>query len=117
MTRIVIPIYQGRLSELFCQCSHYEFVEIENSVIKTYSVEVPAINDPSEWLDWLKDKEITDVIAHRIDHHIINQFITLKMNLFIGIKILPLVDIIADFMNGNFLTDDNLIAEITHKKK
>jgi len=114
MTRIVIPIYKGRLSELFYQCSHFEFVEIENTVVKAYSVEVPNINDLMELPVWLKNKGVTDVIAYKIDPRIIKQFITLKMNLFIGIKILPLQDIVADFMNGNLITDYKLISEITH---
>lgn len=116
MTRIVIPAFEGNLSELFCQCSHFVFVEIEKSVVKTYSVEVPSINDLPELLDWLKDKNVTDVIAHKIDKQIINQFIILKMNLFLGIEIRSLKHIIAEYLNGNLLSDEKLIAEIIHHK-
>lgn len=112
MQRIAIPILNGKLSESFGQCSHYEIFEIDNKQIKSNVVKIPNVKNISELPEWASKQGISDIITYKIDKQIINLFIKLKINLFVGIPIKATHVLIEDYLNGNLKSDSNIISNI-----
>jgi predicted Fe-Mo cluster-binding NifX family protein len=112
MQRIAIPITKGKLSESFGQCSHYEIFEIDNKQINNNVVEIPNVKDITGLPEWASKQGITDIITYKIDKQIINLFIKLKINLFVGIPIKSAQLLIEDYLNGNLKSDSNIISNI-----
>jgi predicted Fe-Mo cluster-binding NifX family protein len=112
MKRVAIPVFNGQLSEYFGQCSDYEIFEIENGHVKSEEVEIPPTKDITQLPEWAASKGITDIITYKIDNRIINLFIPLRINLFIGITINTPSNLIDDYINGKLKSNEIVISEI-----
>lgn len=112
MKRVAIPVINGKLSEYFGQCHHFEIFEIEGEKISSSSVEIPSVKDITMLLPWISGRGISDVISHKVDRGIINQFCNYKINLYVGIRMDAPLNIIADYLNGTLKSDKIIISEI-----
>jgi len=108
MKKIAIPILEHKLSPHFGLCSHFNFYWEENgAIIKEDLFSAPA-QQPDLIPNWLIEKGITDVIAAGIGLkpiEILNQH---KINVFVGVKIIGLNELVRNFMDGTLETDGNL---------
>lgn len=113
MKRIAIPVFEGKLSQQFGQCSHFLVYEIGGNSMKHSELKLPFFDDLSELPDWTARQGITDIIAHKIDQRIISRFISNKINLFIGVRFDTPQVLIEDYINGRLTSDGKIIREIT----
>jgi len=113
MKQVAIPVVQGRLSEYFGQCSHYEIFEIKGKKIQSNKIEVPPDKELAKLPVWASQQGITDIIAYKVDKKIISMFSSYKINLFVGIPINTPQNLIEDYVNGILKSDDKIINEIT----
>lgn len=113
MKRVAIPVIEGKLSEFFGQCSHYEVFEIEGKRITSTALEVPPYHDITKLPEWAAQQGITDVIAFKVDKRIIASFTNNKINLYIGVKSNSPDILIEDYLNGRLKSDEKIIKEIT----
>ncbi|OQX78684.1 MAG: hypothetical protein B6D64_06065 [Bacteroidetes bacterium 4484_276] len=112
MKRVAIPVVNGKLSEFFAQCNHYEIFEIEGVQIKRNEIKEPSVKEIAMLLPWVVSQGITDVIAYKVDKRIIELFAGYKINLYVGIKRGSPREIILDYLNGTLKSDKKIISEI-----
>ncbi|MCF8372462.1 MAG: hypothetical protein K9H64_12610 [Bacteroidales bacterium] len=117
MKRVAIPVTNGKLSEYFGQCSHYEIFEIDEEQIISNAIEIPSEKEISMLLPWISSRGITDVICYKVDKRIINLFSAHKVNLYVGIRMDVSQEIIENYLNGTLKSDKNIISEIMTQKK
>jgi len=113
MKRVAIPVVKEKLSENFGQCNYYKIFEIDDGNIKSDSIEVPPDQDIINLPAWAAQQGITDVIVHKIDKRIISLFAGNKINLFVGVAVNSPGILIKDYLNGNLMSDEKIIKEIT----
>lgn len=116
MKRVAIPIINERLSEFFGECNHYEIFEIEKSISKRKTAQMPSGIAAKDLPLWLEKQGITDVIAYKVNREIITLFASKKVNLFVGIRIDSPEKLIDDYLNGKLESDKRIIEEITNTK-
>jgi len=112
MKKVAIPVHNGKLSESFGMCDYYRIFEIDGEIINSNETKLPPvriINMP----DWISGEGITDLIVHKIEKSIISLFSAYKINLFVGVCINSPEVLIEDYLNGNLLSDESIIKEIT----
>ena len=114
MRRVAIPIVDNKLSEYFGGCTFYEIFEIEEGEVRKSSVEVPTVDSVNKLPVWLEQRGITDVIVYKIKKEIIALFASHKINLFVGIRQETPENLIKDYLNGNLVSDEKIIYEITN---
>ena len=117
MKRVAIPVVKGKLSEYFGGCSYYEIFEIENGQVKSEELEIASTKNINQLPEWAASKGVTDIITYKIDKCIINLFITLRINLFIGITIDTPDNLIDDYINGKLKSNEIVISEIMAPNK
>ena len=64
MTRIAIPIIDTLLSKKFEDCSFYQIYSINSGKLQAEPIVVNAQNLSLNLPEWIKEWEITDVIAN-----------------------------------------------------
>ena len=112
MRRVAIPIIEGRLSEYFGQCNHYEIFEISNDQVKSDEIEVPSVPDIKYLPEWAVGRGVTDIITYKIDKRIIRMFAKYKINLYVGIEQNTSQELIRDYMSGRLNSNTKVINEI-----
>ena len=108
MKRIALPVTENKLCPHFGLSSHFKFYFEENGkIINEELVSVPA-QQPELIPNWLIKKGVTDVIAAGIGLkpiEILNQH---KINVFVGVKMKALDELLREFMDGTLETNGNL---------
>lgn len=112
--RIAIPIMNGKLSQFFGECSHYEIFEIDGKTVKRNEANFPDGTGVAELPAWLDEKGITDVITFKVNPKIINLFASKKVNLFVGVSVDSPEKLIEDYLQGKLESDEKIIHEITY---
>lgn len=112
MKKVVIPVTNGRLSEFFGSCSHYEIFEIDNGIVQKAKIEIPPKEDLSKLPEWISNQGITDVIVYKIDKRIIKLFTIFRINLFVGIAINSPQILIESYISGKLKSNEKVISEI-----
>ncbi len=115
MKRVAIPVVKGKLSDHFEKCTYCEIFEIDGDNVKSNEIEVPP-SDIVKLPEWAIQQNVTDIIAHKIDKIIINQFSKEKINLFIGIKKDTPEKLIEGYVKGTLKSDEKIISELTSEK-
>ncbi len=115
MKRVAIPVTQGKLSEYFGGCNHYEIFEIDGGNLARSEIKVPPQRDITELPEWAVHQEITDIITHKVDNRILTLFTAKKINLFVGIAVDTPLILIEDYMSGKLQSDEKIINEIKLK--
>jgi predicted Fe-Mo cluster-binding NifX family protein len=113
MKRVAIPITEGKLSEYFGKCCHYEIYEIDDSSIEKKSISKDNISNLPKWAN---ENKITDIITHKIDNKTISLFTPIKVNIFIGISIDTPERIIDSLLKGKLISDKEIISELMLNK-
>jgi predicted Fe-Mo cluster-binding NifX family protein len=112
MTKVAIPIHNGKLSEYFGQCYQYEIYKIEGGEVVGKDIIKAPFRDISRLPDWASEQNITDIVAHRIDHIVISMFTEKKINLYLGVDINKSSLIIEDYLNGHLQSNEEIITEL-----
>ncbi len=112
MKRVAIPIVNGRLSENFGQCNHYDIFELDGLIVKSEQLEIPPKDDITKLPEWAANEGITDIIAYKIDKRIIKMFTFFRINLFLGIPIDTPRNLVEDYVNGRLKSDEKIISQI-----
>ncbi len=106
MKRLAIPIVNNVLSEAFGQCSSCFFFDIEEKrATHSFQKQVPADIDTSRLPDWFRTEGATDIVFHNVDASIVKRFIELKINVFVGIELLPTNVLLEKFENGSLTSN------------
>jgi predicted Fe-Mo cluster-binding NifX family protein len=116
MTKVLIPIEKNQMSEHFETCTHFGIYDIKNKKVSKNVIALPDDKSQKEFLSWVYDEGITDIILYKIDNDNLKLYNSLKVNLFIGIKCTSPDDIIQDFIEGILCSDGKLISEIRNSK-
>jgi len=108
MQKIAIPVLNHKLSPHFGLCSHFKFYwEDGGKIIKEDLIPAPA-QKPEVIPNWLAGKNVTDVIVAGIGFKPIEILNQNKINVFAGVKMKDLNELIKEFMNGTLETNGNL---------
>lgn len=112
MKRIAVPLVNGKLSEFFGNCNHYEIFEVEGEHIINRKVIAPPNKKITMLPLWASSQGITDVITYKVDVRIMELFANHKINLYVGIGSNLPEEIIQDYINGTLKSDEKIISEI-----
>ena len=112
MKRIAVPLVNGKLSEFFGNCNHYEIFEIDGDSIKKREILAPPDKDVTMLPSWASTQGITDVITYKVDVRIMELFTNYKINLYVGISNESPEDIIQEYINGTLKSNEKIISEI-----
>ena len=108
MRKIAIPVLEHKLSPHFGLCSHFIFYLEENgTIIKEDLFPAPA-QLPDLIPNWLIENGVTDVIAAGMGLkpiEILNQH---KINVFVGVKMKDINELVREFLDGTLETNGNL---------
>ena len=113
--RIAIPIENGMLSDSFTNCDHYQIYKTEDNSIVSKEIEKADQNE-LKLSEWISQKNITDIIAYKIEAGLIDSLAGQKINLFIGIPINTPDKIISDYLNGDLKSDNKIIIDSLHSE-
>ncbi len=106
MKRLAIPIENNVLSETFGQCSSCFFFDIdEKRATYSFQEQVPDDLESNLLPNWFLTQGTTDIVFHSVDASIVKRFIELKINVFVGIELLPANELLEKFENGNLKSD------------
>jgi predicted Fe-Mo cluster-binding NifX family protein len=115
MKRIAVPLVNGKLSEFFGNCNHYEIFEVEGEHILSREIIASPNKEITLLPLWASSQGITDVITFKVDVRIMELFTSYKINLYVGINNESPEDIIQDYINGTLKSDEKIISEIYEK--
>ncbi|MCD4684239.1 MAG: hypothetical protein K8R86_13220 [Bacteroidales bacterium] len=108
MKTIAFPFKENKLSLHFGLSSHFKFYfEKNGKILKTELLPVPA-QQPDLIPNWLIDKGVTDLVAAGIGLkpiEILNQH---KINVFVGVKMKDLNELVRELLDGTLETNGNL---------
>ena len=108
MKIIALPVKEKKLSPHFGLCSHFKFYYEKNGTIFKEDLITAPAQLPDLIPNWLIEKGVTDVIAAGIGLkpiEILNQH---KINVFVGVKMKDLNELVREFMDGTLETNGNL---------
>lgn len=111
MLKIAVPVHGDFISENFDLCSYYLIYEIENKKIVGKKVEIFSRSFQKRLIDCPEDLGITDIIVHRLDSDSLSKFVATKINLFVGVKIMPPDLLVEEYLNGALQSDTHCITE------
>ncbi len=112
MRRVAIPITEGKLSEMFGSCSHYEIYELGSADAVVKRLGLPDVESVKQLPQWVKEQGVTDIIAYKMDKDIIALFTENKINVFLGAPVESPDLLIEEFINGNLRSREKIIKEI-----
>ena len=108
MRKIAIPVLEHKLSPHFGLCSHFKFYWEENgTIIKDDLFPAPA-QLPDLIPNWLIERGVTDVIAAGIGLKPIEILNRHKINVFVGVKMKDLNELVRELLDGTLETNGNL---------
>lgn len=107
MRKIALPVKGNELSPHFGESPDFKFYYEENgAIIKEEIIAAPKL--PESIPNWLVEMGVTDVIAFGIGLTAIEILSRNKVNVFVGVKVKGLNDLMKDFLNGTLETNGNL---------
>ena len=108
MTKVAIPVINGKLNNHFGHTQEFYVFEITNNTINDPEILKPPEHEPGVYPKWLADMGVTDVIAGGMGHKAISIFNHNKINVFVGVPQKSPDELAEDFMNGTLETSDNV---------
>lgn len=108
MRKIAIPASGNMLSLHFGRCNYFKIYYVENQMILKEELIKAPVHKPGLLPKWLANMNVTDVVTGGIGHKAIEIFNQNKINVFVGVEVKQLKDLLNDFMNGTLETDGNL---------
>lgn len=107
MTKIAIPIANGKLNGHFGHTQHFYIYKAENHTIVGEKVLTPPPYEPEIYPKWLAEIGVTDVIADAMSRKEIALFHQYKINVFVGVLIKNPKELVMELLNGTIETYDN----------
>lgn len=111
MTKIAIPITENMLSRNFEDCYYYLIYRINLGKLIGKPVKVYSQDSTLNLSEWIKEWEITDVIANGMNKLSINYFSETKINLFIGVEINTPEKILEEYLMGTLKSNTKNIIK------
>ena len=111
MLKVAIPVRGDFISESFAYCSYYLIYEIKKRKIIGKKVEVFSHEFQEQIINRPDELGITDIIVHRIDNKSLSKFTSTKINLFVGVNIIPPDLLIEKYLNGTITSNTSHITE------
>lgn len=108
MTKIAIPVINGKLNNHFGHTQEFYVYEIKNEKIDEKKVLIPPKHEPGVFPKWLAGEGVTDVIAGGMGLKAIAIFNQNKINVFIGVPLKGPEELVIDFIKGKLETSDNM---------
>ncbi len=108
MTKIAIPVINGKLNNHFGHTQEFYVYDIKNEKIDEKKVLIPPKHEPGVFPKWLADEGVTDVIAGGMGLKAIAIFNQNKINVFIGVPLKGPEELVIDFIEGKLETSDNM---------
>ncbi len=108
MTKIAIPVTNGKLNHHFGHTQQFHIYEIENRTLKNIEILSPPPHEPGVYPKWLAEMGVTDVIAGGMGQRAIVLFNQNKINVFVGVPVKTPKELVMDFIDGILETSDNV---------
>ena len=108
MTKIAIPVINGKLNNHFGHTQEFYVYEVKDNEITDGKTLNPPRHEPGVFPKWLADMGVTDVIAGGMGHKAISIFNHNKINVFVGVPQKTPEELILDFIEGRLETSDNV---------
>ncbi len=108
MKIIALPVKENKLSPHFGVCSHFKFYWEENGKIIKEDLNHAPAQLPNLIPNWLIEKGVTDVIAAGIGLKPIKILNQHKINVFVGVKVKDLNELVRELLDGTLETNGNL---------
>lgn len=108
MTKIAIPVINGKLNNHFGHTQEFYVYEISNNKILNGKTFTPPPHEPGAYPKWLAEMGVTDVIAGGMGHKAISIFNHNKINVFVGVPNKSPEELVNDFIEGILDTGDNV---------
>lgn len=110
MKRLAIPILNNILSKAFDKCNAYVFFDIEeNGTTSSFQKKLPLELNINQIANWFKTQGTTDIVFHHVDTNNLSLFIELKINVFVGVDLLPPELLLEQFTNGRLKSNSKEI--------
>lgn len=116
MKRVAFPVDSGKLSLYFGQCEYYKIFILDHGMIISDVTIVPPNIDLLSMPKWVAEQKINDLITHKIDKTIMSIFQEMQINLFVGVEMLGIKELIENYMSGKIRSDDQIINELLNSK-
>jgi predicted Fe-Mo cluster-binding NifX family protein len=111
MTKIAVPVVNGKLNGHFAQTQQFYIFKIKNkSVIEEEVMSTPS-PEPGLYPKWLTEMGVTDVIVHNIEQKTIALFNKNKIHVFVGVYQKPPKELVLELLNGILETHDNTCSK------
>jgi predicted Fe-Mo cluster-binding NifX family protein len=107
MTKIAIPVTEGKLNQHFGHTQNFYVYEVDNDRILSLDKIDPPVHQPGVYPKFLADLGVTDVIASGMGQKAISLFNQNKINVFVGVPIKDPDLLVQDFIEGTLETRDN----------
>lgn len=108
MTKIAIPVINGKLNTHFGHTQEFYVFEIKGNKIVGGNALKPPVHEPGVFPEWLSGIGVTDVIAGGMGHKAISIFNQNKINVFVGVAQKPPKELVEDLIEGILETSDNV---------
>lgn len=107
MTKIAIPVVEGKLNNHFGHTQEFFVYEVEKDKIINEDALTPPPHEPGVYPKWLADMGVTDVIAGGMGQRAILLFNQNKINVFVGVPVKSPKELVEDYLSGTLETSDN----------
>jgi predicted Fe-Mo cluster-binding NifX family protein len=107
MTKVAIPVSNGRLDPHFGHCKQFAIYQIEEGKIVDQQVLDAPPHEPGLLPKWLADRGATEILAGGMGQRAIAIFNQFKINVFVGVSSKASDDLIQDYLKGVLITNEN----------
>jgi predicted Fe-Mo cluster-binding NifX family protein len=111
MSKIVIPVKDDLLSRSFNACKYFLIYEIRDEKVVSKKIELFPNEFRSSISRWSEALGITEVIVHSIDETSLAVLTSMKLNIFVGVKISPPDHLVEQLLSGTLKSDTHHIIE------
>jgi predicted Fe-Mo cluster-binding NifX family protein len=109
MSKVALPIENGRLCSLFEEANQFRvFTTEDRKTIDEKLLTVPQ-HQSGHVPFWLYKYGVTDVFVNRISHESIHKFNRLKINVFVGVKLQSPEVLIEEHLCGALETNGSFV--------
>ena len=108
MRKIALPVINNSLSPHFGNSTQFKIYYIENrAIVKEDLIPAPT-HQPGSFPNLLIDRGVSDVITGGIGLKAIEIFNKHKINVFVGVNMKDMKELVQDYLDGILETDGNL---------
>jgi predicted Fe-Mo cluster-binding NifX family protein len=108
MKKVALPIENGKLGSLFEHCTLFKVFTVENRLIVDEQIIESAKKQSELFPSWFFNLGVTDVITNRVSLKTVNEFNSLKINVFVGVEIKSPILLLSEFLEGSIETNAKL---------